>query len=148
MFKWPQIFFLCCCTHTWANSKRFWWRYSILCRHKPIFYKDYIYITSRYLLCSSCKTSIRILKKIELIDCQLFVPKKTSHKILEFLKVVDLVGNAHVRILSDASFNFDSFWKHVKRGLNPCCFLLVLVIECTYVLYYIYLTNFFNVSRD
>ena len=93
-----------------------------ICRYKPIFYKDYIYITSRYLLCSSCKTSIRILKKIKLIDCQLFVPKITSHKILEFLRVVDLVGNAHVRILSDASFNFDSFWKHVKRGLNPCCF--------------------------
>ena len=34
-----------------------------ICRYKPIFYKDYIYITSRYLLCSSCKTSIRILKK-------------------------------------------------------------------------------------
>ena len=57
--------------------------------------------------------------------------------------------DAHVRILSDASFNFDSFWKHVKRGLNPCCFLLVLVIECTcYVLHYIYLRIFFYVSRD
>ena len=107
------------------------------------FYQHYTF-TSRYLV-QQLQNLDKIFEKIKLIDCQLFVPKITSHKILEFLKVVDLVGNAHVRILSDASFNFDSFWKHVKRGLNPCCFLLVLVIECTYVLY---LTIFFNVLRD